>query len=241
MKTLFALCVLLPAAALAQTRAAPQTSPVPGAAAPAAQPKTAATAAAPAAPAATKKQVVTPPAKPEKGRFLVAPKLGLFEPTSRLSGAFFLGIEAGYVTPALDDRLAVVLEVDWVRPRASGSVADPRVVAGDGAYNLGNAEVGVLLSAVYRLEDAVPGLTPYGGLGPGVFFHRTATQAFQNTYVETEARVGFQMMGGADYVIGPGAAFGEIRYHFTRVNFVATGSSNVGGFLALALGYRLRF
>ena len=239
MKTLFALCVLLPAAAFAQTKAAPQKAPVPGAATPAAQPKTAATAA--PAPAATKKQVVTPPAKAEKGRFLVAPKLGLFEPTSRLSGAFFLGIEAGYVTPALDDRLAVVLEVDWVRPRASGSVADPRVVAGDGAYNLGNAEVGVLLSAVYRLEDALPGLTPYGGLGPGVFFHRTATQAFQNTYVETEARVGFQLMGGADYVIGPGAAFAEIRYHFSKVDFVSTGNSNVGGFLALGVGYRLRF
>ena len=226
MKTLFAVCVLLPALAVAQANPA-TPSKVPAAAA--------------AKPAPTKTQVVTPPAKPEKGRFMVAPKFGLFEPTSRLSGALFLGLEAGYVLPALDDRLAVVLEVDWVRPRASGSVADPRVVAGDGAYNLGNAEVGVLLSAIYRLEDLLPGLTPYGGLGPGLFFHRTATQAFQNTYVETEGRLGFQLLGGADYLIGPGAVFAEIRYHFTRVDFVATGSSNVGGFLALGLGYRLRF
>lgn len=238
MKTLLAIVLLLPAAALAQTKTAapPKTAPADARPTP---PRSAPADAKPAGPAKT--QVVTPPAKPQKGRFLVAPKLGLFEPTSRLSGAFFLGLEAGYVTPALDDRLAVVLEVDWVRPRASGSVADPRVVAGDGAYNLGNAEVGVLLSAVYRLEDAVPGLTPYGGFGPGVFFHRTATQAFQNTYVETEGRFGFQMMGGADYTIGPGAAFAEIRYHFSRVNFISTGNSNVGGFLALGLGYRLRF
>ncbi len=181
------------------------------------------------------------PAAPAKARFVVAPKLGLFEPTSRLSGALFLGLEAGYVTPAIDNRLAIVLEVDWVRPRASGNVTDPRVVAGDGAYNLGNAEVGVLLSAVYRLEDVVLGLTPYGGLGPGLYFHRTATQAFQNTYLETEARVGFQLMAGADYTLGPGAAFAEVRYHFTRVDFLSTGNANAGGFLALGAGYRLRF
>ena len=59
-------------------------------------------------------------------RLIAAPKLGLFEPTSRLSGALMLGAEFGYLTPALDDRLAVVLEVDWVRPRADGTITDPR-------------------------------------------------------------------------------------------------------------------
>src|SRR5260221_6719430 len=236
MKITLALMLLVPAVALAQTAPAkpdaPAAKPAPAAAAPAA-----------AAPAAAPKKAdsVSAPVKTTKGRLLVAPKLGLFEPTSRLSGAFFAGIEAGYLTPALADRLAVVLELDWVRPRASGSVADPRVVSGDGAYNLGNAEVGVLLSAVYRMEDAVPGLTPYGGLGPGLYFHRTATQAFQNTYIETEGHVGFQLMAGADYTLGPGAAFVEFRYHYSKVDFLATGNANVGGFLALGAGYRLRF
>ncbi len=234
MKTTLILGMLLPAAALAQTAPATPAAPAPPT-------QVAAPPATTAAPAPKKADVVAPPAKAQKGRILVAPKFGLFEPTSRLSGAFFVGIEAGYLTPALDDHLAVVLEVDWVRPRASGAVADPRVVAGDGAYNLGNAEVGVLLSAVYRFEDIILGLTPYGGLGPGFFFHRTATQAFQNTYVETEGRVAFQMMAGADYTLGPGAAFVEFRYHFSRVDFLATGNTNVGGFLALGLGYRLRF
>jgi hypothetical protein len=234
MKITFILGMLLPAVALAQTPAATPAAPAPA-------PQVAAPPATTAAPAPKKTDVVAPPAKAQKGRFLVAPKFGLFEPTSRLSGAFFAGIEAGYLTPALDDHLAVVLEVDWVRPRASGAVADPRVVAGDGAYNLGNAEVGVLFSAVYRFEDIVLGLTPYGGLGPGFFFHRTATQAFQNTYVETEGRLAFQMMAGADYTLGPGAAFVEFRYHFSKVDFLATGNTNVGGFLALGLGYRLRF
>ena len=238
MKNTLAIMLLVPAVSLAQTvkPVAPSTK----AAAPAAAAGAAPRAAAPA-PAPKRTQIVTAPEKPQKGRFMLAPKLGLFEPTTRLSGAFFLGLEAGYVTPALDNHLAIVLELDWVRPRASGAVSDPRVVAGDGAYNLGNAEVGVLLSAVYRLEDVIAGLTPYGGLGPGLYFHRTATQAFQNQYVETEGRLGLQMLAGADYTLGPGAAFVEFRYHLARVDFVSTGGANVGGFLALGAGYRLRF
>jgi len=247
MKITLALMLLVPAAALAQATPAKPAAPAPSTKS--AVPPASTAPATPASPAKTatssptpkKTDVVSQPLKTQKGRFMVAPKLGLFEPTSRLTGAFFLGIEAGYVTPALDDHLAVVLEVDWVRPRASGAVADPRVVAGDGAFNLGNAEVGILLSAVYRFEDVILGLTPYGGLGPGVFFHRTVTQAFQNTYVETEARFGLQILAGADYTLGPGAAFVEFRYHFSRVDFKATGNANVGGFLALGAGYRLRF
>ncbi|MCA1828301.1 MAG: outer membrane protein [Myxococcales bacterium] len=184
--------------------------------------------------------VLFPLAATAAPRFMVAPKVGLYEPTSRLSGAVFVGIEAGYVTPGFDDHLAVALEVDWVRPKASGTVTDPRL-SNPGDYNLGNSEVGVLLSAIYRVENAIPRLTPYGGLGPGVYWHRTATNAFGSQYIETETRIGFQVMAGADYVLGPGAAFGELRYTFSRVDFISTGPSSAGSMLAIALGYRLRF
>ena len=99
----------------------------------------------------------------------------------------------------------------------------------------------MLLSAVYRVENVIPRLTPYGGVGPGVYFHRTATNAFGSQYIETETRVGFQMLAGADYLFGPGAAFGELRYTFSRVDFISTGNSSAGSMLALGLGYRLRF
>jgi hypothetical protein len=177
-------------------------------------------------------------AETSKPRFLLAPKLGLFEPTSRLSGALFLGAEAGYLTPAMDDHLAVVLELDWVRPRASGSIADPRL-SSSGDYSLGNAMVGILLSAVYRLGE-INRFTPYFGMGPGLYFHRTVTTAFGSTYTETEGRLGLQFVGGTEIALGPGAAFGEIRYQFVRVDFLSTGNANVGGFLALGVGYRIR-
>ena len=67
-----------------------------------------------------------------------------------------------------------------------------------------------------------------------------ATQSFGSTYIETEGKLGFQLQAGADYQLGPGAAFLEFRYHFTNVDFVATDNANVGGFLALGAGYRLR-
>lgn len=176
-----------------------------------------------------------------QARFEAAPKAGLFEPTSRLSGAVFLGAEFGYLTPALGDRLAVVMEVDWVRPHAGGTIEDPRVLGSGQTYSLRESQIGVLLSAVLRLPDLVPRLTPYFGLGPGVYFQRASTSAFGSDYVETEAHVGLQALAGADMNLGPGAGFAEVRYHYAKVDFVSTGNANVGGFLALGLGYRFHF
>jgi opacity protein-like surface antigen len=177
---------------------------------------------------------------------LVAPKLGLFEPISRASGAFYAGVEVGYVTPLFDHGLAFVLELDWYRPKLSGTVTDPRLTVNgttaNGAYRSGQAEIGLMLSAVYRAEDKpIEGLTPYGGLGPGLFWHRAAMTAFGTTNIETSTTVGLQLLAGADYRVGPGALFAETRYHFAKVSFISTGNANVGGFLALSLGYRLRF
>ena len=175
------------------------------------------------------------------GRLEAAPKIGLFEPTSRLSGAMFAGAELGYASPALGERLWIVMEVDWVRPHASGTITDARILSPGQSYSLQHSEVGVLLSAVLRLPDLSRRLTPYGGLGPGLYFHRAATAAFGSSYLETEAHLGLQVLAGADFTIGPGAGFGEARYHFARVDFISTGNADAGGFAALCLGYRLRF
>lgn len=172
------------------------------------------------------------------GRMLVAPEVGLFLPSPRLSSAFYGGVQLGYVTPLLSDRLAFQLDVDWTRPRGTGSVADPRVPGGSASYDLGDADVGVQLSAVYRFEGK---LTPYLGVGPGLYFHRAAMHAYSSTYIETEGKLGFQALAGVDYALGPGAAFLEVRYAYTAVDFLSTGDANMGGFLAPGVGYRLRF
>src|SRR5207245_6743249 len=70
-----------------------------------------------------------------RGALLFAVKAGLFQPTSRLGGALYVGAEFAYVPPILRQAVAAVLEVDWVRPETSGSPGDPRLVTG-GGYTL---------------------------------------------------------------------------------------------------------
>lgn len=192
----------------------------------------------PAAAESPKTTEATPEASQEpQGRLLLAPKLGFFKTTTPLSGAFFLGAEVGYVTPLLNNRLAIVAEFDFHQPNVKGTLSDPQVQA-DGAYTLTEREMAVLLSAVYRFEGT---LTPYVGAGPGLYLHQAKSEAFGNTYTETESNVGFQLLGGLEYRLGPGGLFAEVHYHFARVDFLTTGDVNVGGFLAAGVGYRFRF
>jgi len=169
------------------------------------------------------------------GRILLAPKLGFFKTTTPLSGAFFLGAEAGYLTPLLGNRLAIVAEFNFHQPQVSGALSDPQLPA-DAPYTLTEREMAILLSAVYRFEGT---LTPYVGAGPGLYLHRAKAVAFGSTYTETEGTVGFQLLGGLEYKLGPGGLFAEVHYHFTRVGFLTTGDVNIGGFLAASVGYRL--
>jgi hypothetical protein len=171
------------------------------------------------------------------GTILLAPKLGFFKTTTPLSGAFFVAGEVGYLTPLLNNRLAIVAEFDFHQPSVSGTLSDPQLQA-DGAYKLTEREMAILLSAVYRFEGT---LTPYVGAGPGLYLHQAKTEAFGTTYTESKGTVGFQLLGGLEYKLGPGGVFAEVHYHFTRVDFLTTGDVNLGGFLAAGVGYRFRF
>ncbi len=81
-------------------------------------------------------------------------------------------------------------------------------------------------------------ITPYGGIGYGLYFMRSKVKAFGRKNTENQTRAGLQLHGGAGYRLGPGDVFLEIRYHYTNFRFFATGKSNAGG-VNLGLGYRL--
>jgi hypothetical protein len=149
-------------------------------------------------------------------------------------------LEVGYVTPLLERRLAIVVEGHFHQPKVSGTLSDPQLTLGDQDYRLTEREIALLLSAVYRFEGALGAVTPYAGLGPGLYLHQATAQGFGATTVEKEGTVGFQLLGGAELHLGPGGLFLEAHYHFTRVGFLTTGNVNIGGFLAASLGYRLR-
>ncbi|HYI01389.1 hypothetical protein [Hyalangium sp.] len=176
----------------------------------------------------------------EGDSILLAPKVGFFKSTTPLEGAPYFALEAGYVTPLLHRRLAIVLEGSFHQPKVSGTLRDPQLTLGDDPYSLTEREIAFLLSAVYRFEGALGSITPYAGAGPGLYLHQATTQAFGATTVEKEGTLGFQLLGGAELRLGPGGLFLEAHYHFTRVGFLTTGQVNVGGFLAAGLGYRLR-
>ncbi|WP_224248783.1 hypothetical protein [Hyalangium gracile] len=182
------------------------------------------------------------PAEPasEGDSILLAPKVGFFKSTTPLSGAPFFAVEVGYLTPLLDRRLAIVLEGNIHQSDVSGTLSDPLLTRGDENYRLTEREMALLLSAVYRFEGALGSLTPYAGLGPGLYLHQATAQGFGGTTVEKEGTLGFQLLGGAELRLGPGGLFLEAHYHFTQVDFLSTGNVNVGGFLAASLGYRLR-
>jgi hypothetical protein len=227
-----ALAVLLSFAARAQETPAPAPAlPAPAALAPAAP--------TPApAPLPEAHDVAARPAVPT---LYLAPKLGALIPTSRLKTAFFAGLEAGYVPHVLDGALSVQLDLSWTRPKGSGTLSDPQLRVADSTWQLGEAQFGVQLSAVYRFRGALERLTPYLGGGPGLFWHRAAITAFAENSMETEAKLGLQALGGAELNgLGPGLAFLEAQYRLARVDFVSTGFTSLGG-VALAGGYRLTF
>lgn len=169
----------------------------------------------------------------------LAAKVGFFKSTTPLGGAPYFAAEVGYITPLLDNRLAVVAEFDYHQPKASGSLADVQLGEGSFDYTLTEREMAFLLSAVYRFNGAFGSVTPYLGAGPGLYLHRATSQAFGGTVTESEGTVGFQFLGGAELPLGPGGVFLEAHYHFTRIGFLSTGDVNVGGFLAGSVGYRL--
>ncbi|QSQ23403.1 outer membrane beta-barrel protein [Pyxidicoccus parkwayensis] len=177
------------------------------------------------------------------GSFLIAPKVGFFKTTTPLSGDLYLAAEVGYVTPLLERRLAVVLEVNYHRPKLSGTLTDPQLggfgAPLEGDYTVALREVAFQLSAVYRFERALGTLTPYVGGGPGLYLHRATSDMFGTLASESDGGFGLQALAGIELPLGQGGAFLEAHYHFVPVDLVITGDVNAGGFLA-SLGYRLR-
>jgi hypothetical protein len=178
------------------------------------------------------------------GSILLAPKVGFFKSTTALSGDLFLAAEVGYLTPLLERRLAVTLEVGYHRPKLSGSLSDPQLGGfgappPDGTYSVAVREVAFLLSAVFRFEQALGSLTPYVGGGPGLYLHRATADIFGTVASESDGGFGLQALAGLELPLGPGGAFFEAHYHFVPVDFVTTGDVNVGGVLA-SVGYRMR-
>lgn len=171
----------------------------------------------------------------------IAPRIGLTVPTSELGATVVGGLEVDVALPVLDRRLVLAVDASITRPGASGSVSDERI-GGTGDYDLDVTELKLGLDVVYRIFGPERRLVPFAGIGPVLHMLRTKeTTSFapgENTAQNTE--LGLELLGGADFRVGPGYLLGEIRVVYSDLDHLFTGDSNAGN-VVTSLGYRIVF
>lgn len=169
----------------------------------------------------------------------IAPRVGLTIPTSKLGPMVVGGLEVDYVLPVGGGHVVVAADVSLTRPSSDGSVTDSRI-GGEGSYDIDTTELKIGLGGVYRIFGFDRALVPFVGGGPILHMLKTTeTTSFapgENTSQNTE--LGFELLGGADYRLGPGFVLGEVRFLYSDLDQLFTGNSNAGN-VAISVGYRV--
>jgi opacity protein-like surface antigen len=170
----------------------------------------------------------------------VAPRLGVTVPTSKLGPMLVGGIEIDWAPPVLGRRLVAALDVSLTRPGHGGSTTDPRT--GEANYDIDETELKLALLGVYRVFGPERRMIPYGGLGPVLHLLETAetTDLAPGENTSQDTNLGFELLGGVDYRLGPGYLSGELRVVYSNLDHLLTGNSNAGNVM-LSAGYRLTF
>lgn len=171
----------------------------------------------------------------------VAPRIGLTVPTSELGAMVVGGLEIDVALPVLGRQLVAALDVTITRPGADGSVNDTRI-NGAGDWDIGVTEFKIGLDLIYRVFGPERSLVPFAGAGPVLHMLRTTqTTSFapgENQAQNTE--LGFEILGGADYKMGPGYLLGEARLVYSNLDHLFTGDTTATN-ITISTGYRLVF
>jgi hypothetical protein len=177
----------------------------------------------------------------EPWSFGIAPRVGLTVPTSRLGPTVAGGLGIDYALPVLDGQLVLSLDGSITRPGYSSTVTDPRV-GGEGGYELDVTEGKIGLGLVYRIFGPEADLVPFVGAGPVLHMLRTTERNDFNPGDNTaqSSEVGFDVVVGADFRMGPGFLLGEARFLYSDLDHLYTGDSNAGNVM-ISIGYRAVF
>ena len=173
--------------------------------------------------------------------FGVAPRLAVTVPTSKLGAMVVAGLEIDFALPVAERRLVLALDLTMTRPSYDGSGTDPRV-NGSYTYTVKEREVKIGLDAIFRFFNASKKLVPYLGAGPVIhLLQTTETASFApGDNMEQSTKLGFEIVGGADYRVGPGLLLAELRVIYSDLDHLFTGNTNAGNVM-FGVGYRFVF
>jgi hypothetical protein len=198
-------------------------------------------------PDASRPSSAQPPAAAASGAVLLAGKFGGIASFNGLSPFPTVGIEAGYLFPGTNGRIAAALAAEYTAPSSDGSQTEtfsPERLPAGGSYTweLRQKELVLQPTFFYRLTGLLPRLTPYTGLGPRFYFlesvvrGKSAGQSFSDT-PERSTKLGFGVPLGAELALGPGGLFGELLPQWAPMKHTTTGDTHLGG-MSLFVGYR---
>ncbi len=185
-----------------------------------------------------------PPAAPREPTLELALKGGVHLPQllSPLQTSFEAVLKVG-LAPWSFKQLQVFADLSYSQPRQLVTADDGRVESG-GTYQseLAVHDVRTTLGVQYFFLSPVGRFVPWAGAGLRLNFltldvEASSQENFGN-HVETVTRVGFTLLGGAGYRLGPGLLLGEVVFTVVPVDERVTGQSNIGAFGA-RLGYAL--
>jgi hypothetical protein len=200
----------------------------------------------PTTPATTPTQLDAAAPKHDRGAFVLGVKAGgLFpEPFSPLGPSFLVDVEVGYLLPLLSRGLALVADVGYSQPEATGMQSDPRLASGSASWSLTERELMIGATALYRATWIGTGrVAPYLGIGARMWLLQSHTDGQAGSAAirpsdESSLRFGLSVPLGVDIRLGRGALFVEALLLWAPVAQLTTGEASLGA-LAASLGYRL--
>lgn len=184
----------------------------------------------------------------------LAPHVGVTIPQvfGELGSWPIFGLEVGFLVPFDVGSIVRPLEISiaghYTAPGASGTGNIETLGESGASYEWELAQQMLMLELVFRwrLRSAGGGSwNAYAFIGPRAYLMEsvlTASSGGQPFGEHRETKTQYGLMGGAggEFLLGPGALFGELRVSGSDLNQTITGDANTGA-LALSLGYRLFF
>jgi hypothetical protein len=184
----------------------------------------------------------------------LAPHIGLTIPQlfGELGSWPIFGLEVGLLVPFDVGSIARPLEISlgahYTSPGASGTGTIETLGESGASYTWELSQQMLMLELVFkwRLRSAAnDSWNAYALIGPRAYLMEsvlTAKSGGQDFGEHRETKTQYGIMGGlgGEYLLGPGALFGELRVSGSDMNQTITGDANTGA-MALSLGYRLFF